>query len=93
LQKTGNMITSLKHYQSSAAIFPLCMSMPGTSQEVISGQDSRGSNSSIDFETKSLTMPAVNAASQLTDKLTAFAVIQTNQQLRIGGSRQLAIAH
>ena len=93
LHKTGNMITSLKHYQSSAAIFPLCLSMPGTSQEVISGADSRGSNTSIDFETKALTMPAANTASQITANLTAFAVIETNQQLRIGGSRQLAIAH
>lgn len=97
-KSTGNMITSLAHYQKSHCIIPLCLSMTGHGPEVMSGFDSRSSNTSLDFTTLALTMPtaahaADTADAQITDKVSTFAVVETTSQLRISLGRQLSIAH
>ena len=86
------MITNLTQYLTSAFVLvnPLCF--PGQHVGQMSGYDSRSTNTSIDCIVSSLTVPTANTASQITNAVAAFGIVEQSNELRIGANRQLAVA-
>ena len=93
---SGNMITSLPHFQNGAAIFPLILGLPGQPLNVRHGYDSRGSNTSFELEFKEIQVPvasAANTASQRPASVSTVVVAQVKKQLRLASNRQIAVDH
>lgn len=94
---SGNMITSLPHFQNGAAIFPLILGLPGQPLNVRHGYDSRGSNTSFELEFKEITVPdqgvAANPPSQRPASVSTVVAAQVKKQLRLASNRQIAVDH
>ena len=84
------MITSLGHFQTGCAVFPLVLNMPGEPMHVRTGYDSRGANTSFEVEFRNITPIAQNDDTQDTGLMSAFVAAQTKRQLRIAANRQVA---
>ena len=87
---SGNMITSLGHFQTGCAVFPLVLCLPGEPLHVRTGYDSRGANTSFEVEFRNITPIAPNNGTQDTGFMSAFIAGQTKRQLRIAANRQVA---
>ena len=94
---SGNMITSLPHFQKGAAIFPLILGLPGQPLNVRHGYDSRGSNTSFELEFKEIKVPDqavdANPAAQRPASVSTVVAAQVKKQLRLASNRQIAVDH
>ena len=87
---SGNMITSLSHFQTGCAVFPLVLNLPGEPLHVRTGYDSRGANTSFEVEFRNIEPITANAGAQEPAFISTFIAAQTKRQLRIAANRQVA---
>ena len=93
---SGNMITSMPHFNKGAAIFPLILGLPGQPIHVRHGYDSRGSNTSFELEFRNVTVPTgsgPDVASQRPSQVSTVVAAQVKKQLRLASNRQIAVDH
>jgi hypothetical protein len=59
----------------------------------MSGYDSRGNSTQIEFIVKGQVPPVANAASGVTASISTFVVLETTAQLRISAGRQTSVQY
>ena len=89
----GNMITGLDSWNGGKAVIPLQLCMPGQPVNVMSGYNSRGNNTQFSLSLQGQVPATANADSQVTASISTLVVVETTAQLRIAGSKQLAVAY
>ena len=89
----GHMCTSLTHFNQGMAVFPLVLNMPGQPLNVMSGYDSRGNSTQIEFIVKGQVPPVADPATGTTASISTFVVLETTAQLRISAGRQTSVQY
>ena len=89
----GNMVTSLTDWNQGKAIVPLQLQMPGQPVNVQSGYNSKGNNTQFSVSLQGQVVPTATADAQITAGLSTLVIVETTAQLRIAGSRQVAVAY
>ena len=89
----GNMLCSLSDWNNGKAIIPLQLQMPGQPVNVQSGYNSKGNNTQFSVSIQGQVVPTADAAAQITAALSTMVIVETTAQLRIAGSRQIAVAY
>ena len=87
------MITALADFQAGKAIFPCVLNSTESPNNVRSGLDLRGSNSSCVVQLTNLTVPTAAANAQIPDNFTALVISESSQVMHIGGGRQITIEY
>ena len=90
---SGNMISSLTDWNTTKAIIPLQLTMPGQSQNVQAGYNSRGNNTQFSLSLQGQVVPAADADAQVTAALSTLVIVETTAQLRIAGAKQISVAY
>ena len=93
LHSMGHMITALADFQAGKAIFPCVLNSTESPNNVRSGLDLRGSNSSCVVQLTNLTVPTASANAQIPDNFTALVISESSQVMHIGGGRQITIEY
>ena len=93
LNSMGHMITALADFQAGKAIFPCVLNSTESPNNVRSGLDLRGSNSSCVVQLTNLTVPTAAANAQIPDNFTALVISESSQVMHIGGGRQITIEY
>ena len=89
----GNMISSLKDWNVGKFILPLQLSMPGQPVNVQAGYNSRGNNTQFSVSISGQTVPAENAESQISGRISTLVVVETTAQMRISGAKQSSVSY
>ena len=87
------MLCSLSDWNNGKAIIPLQLQMPGQPVNVQSGYNSKGNNTQFSVSIQGQVVPTADAAAQITAALSTMVIVETTAQLRIAGSRQIAVAY
>lgn len=83
--QSGNLCTSRKHWHENCAIFTCVLNLPEEGIALMSGYDSRGSNSQFSFDVSGLVLGGLSIHS--------FVIAECTQELRVGAGLSLAVSH
>jgi hypothetical protein len=88
---TGNMVTSLTHYQNGNFVIPLILNVPSAGPGTMTGFNSRGGNSTFNISIQGQVVPTANAASQTTGQISTTIVAETTSELRISSGKSILV--
>ena len=88
----GHMVTSLAKFNQGMCVIPLVLNLPGQDLNVASGYNCKGGNVSFSFEVSGQTPPNAADATQATNAISTFVVVETTAQLRIMGQKSVAVS-
>ena len=89
----GTMVSSLADFCDGKAIFPLILNMPGNPIAVSSGLNTRGANTQFSVSLQGQTLPAANAAAQVTAALSTYVLVETTATMMIQGAKSVAMSY
>ena len=87
------MVSSLTDFCDGKAIFPLILNMPGNPIAVSSGLNTRGANTQFSVSLQGQTLPAANAAAQVTAALSTYVLVETTATMMIQGAKSVAMSY
>ena len=89
----GNLVSSLTDFQTGKCILPCVLNLPSQPVSVQCGLNSRGNNTQFSVSITGQTVPTAVDATQVTAAISTLVVVETTCQLRIGGSKQVAVSY
>ena len=99
----GTQCSTRQIWADSTAIFPSCQNLTDGPLQLMSGYDSRGHSSFIEFNISGLHPEnywktvrgaggAYNTAAKLFETLTTTSILETSSELRVGAGLSLAVS-
>ena len=82
----GNLVCSRDQWHDNCAVFTCILNLPEEPVSLMSGYDSRGSNSQFSFDVAGLDLLGQSA-------IHSFVIAECTQELRVGAGLSLAVSH
>lgn len=89
----GAFITSPQAYQNGLFVVPLRLNCPGEPVSVKSGYNSLGQSTPITLQVNNQVMPTESETAQIVDTIQGTIIVESTQELRVAGARQLSVVY
>tara|TARA_B110000027_G_scaffold56574_1_gene61301 strand:+ start:66 stop:524 length:459 start_codon:yes stop_codon:yes gene_type:complete len=90
---SGNMVTSLTHYQNGNFVIPLVLNVPSAGPGTMTGFNSRGGNSTFNISITGQVIPTADANAQTTNQISTTVIAETTCELRISSGKSILVVN